>query len=214
MRPVVEPALEAYATEHTSPEPPYLAEAAQRTRESTKAPQMMVGPLEGRFLEMLVHLAAARRVLEIGTFTGYSALSMAAALPPDGRLVTCEVDPDRAAMARRHVEASPYADRVEIRLGPALETIATLEGPFDLVFIDADKVNYRNYYEAVLPLLSERGVIAVDNVLWSGRVVEDAASYDDDTRAITAFNDDVRDDPRVVSVMLTVRDGVTLIRRR
>ncbi len=212
MSPAVDPDLDRYATEHSTPEPDLLRDVAAATRESLDAPQMMVGPLEGRFLEMLVHLSHPERVLEIGTFSGYSALSMASALPPGGRIVTCEVDPKAAEMARRHIRASPWADRIELRQGPALATIAELDGPFDLVFIDADKVEYRDYYEAVLPLLSDRGVIAVDNVLW-GRRVLDPDDERDDTRAITAFNDHVASDPRVVAVMLTIRDGVTLIRR-
>jgi caffeoyl-CoA O-methyltransferase len=211
--PAIDPDLERYATEHSTPEPDLLQRVAAATRESLDAPQMMVGPLEGRFLEMLVHLAQPRLVLEIGTFSGYSALSMASVLPPGGRIVTCEIDPRAAEMARAHIQASPWADRIELREGPALATVAELEGPFDLVFIDADKVEYRDYYAAVLPLLSERGVIAVDNVLWSGRVL-DPDDERDDTRAIAAFNDHVATDPRVVAVMLTIRDGVTLIRRR
>ena len=213
MSPAVDPDLDRYATEHSTPEPELLADVAAATRESLDAPQMMVGPLEGRFLEMLVHLSQPERVLEIGTFSGYSALSMASALPPGGRIVTCEVDPRAAEMARRHFQASPWSDRIELREGPALATIAELDGPFDLVFIDADKVEYRDYYDAVLPLLSDGGVIAVDNVLWSGRVL-DPDDERDDTRAIAAFNDHVASDPRVVAVMLTIRDGVTLIRRR
>jgi caffeoyl-CoA O-methyltransferase len=174
---------------------------------------MMVGLLEGRFLETLVWLTGARRVLEIGAFTGYSALSMAAALPPDGRLVTCEVSAERAEVCRRHFDESPWGDRIEIRVGPALDSLAALDGPFDLVFVDADKTNYLNYYEAVLPKLADHGLIAVDNVLWSGRVL-DEGDQSDDTVAMRAFNDFVRDDDRVVCVMTTVRDGVTLIRRR
>jgi len=173
---------------------------------------MMVGVLEGRFLEFLVFMTGARRVLEIGTFTGYSALSMAAALPPDGRVVTCDIDPVTNAIARRHVLSSPFADRIDLRLGPALDTIAALDGPFDLVFVDADKESYLAYYEAVLPKLADRGVIVVDNVLWSGRVL-DPSDQTADTRAIRAFNEAVVADPRVVCVMTTVRDGVTLIRR-
>jgi predicted O-methyltransferase YrrM len=211
--PAVDPDLDRYATEHSTPEAELLRDVAAATRESLDAPQMMVGPLEGRFLEMLVHLSQPARVLEIGTFSGYSALAMASALPPGGRIVTCEVDPRAAEMARRHFQASPWADRIELREGPALATIAELDGPFDLVFIDADKVEYRDYYEAVLPLLSDRGLIAVDNVLWSGRVL-DSDDDRDDTRAIAAFNDHVASDSRVVAVMLTIRDGVTLIRRR
>ena len=208
---IIREAIERYAEEHTTPEAPWLAALAEETRATSESHGMMVGLLEGRFLEFLVWLSGARRVLEIGMFTGYSALSMAAALPPDGRLVTCEIDPDRAAVARRHFDGSHFGDRIEIRVGPALETLATVDGPFDLVFIDADKVNYSNYYEAVLPKLSDRGVIAADNVLWSGRVL-DPEDTSEDTEAIRAFNAKVRDDPRVVNVMLTVRDGVSLIR--
>jgi caffeoyl-CoA O-methyltransferase len=205
--------VERYAQAHTSPEPPHLARLAEETRAATEVPQMMVGPLEGRFLQFLVAMTGARRVLEIGTFTGYSALSMAEALPPDGRIVTCELSEVHAAIAARHIGESPHAGRIEIRLGPALDTIAALEGPFDLVFIDADKGNYRNYYEAVLPKLAPSGVIAVDNVLWGGAVVR---GDDDspDTRAIAEFNDFVASDDRVECVMVTIRDGVTLIRLR
>jgi caffeoyl-CoA O-methyltransferase len=209
---VVPPDIEAYAAEHTTPEHPVLAAVAEETRSTQEAHGMMVGLLEGRFLETLVWLSGARRVLEIGCFTGYSALSMAAALPAGGSIVTCEVDPERAATARRHFDASPWGDRIELRVGPALDTIAGLDGPFDLVFIDADKTNYSNYYEAVLPLLAEHGLIVADNVLWSGRVI-DANDQSDDTVAIRAFNDKVRDDERVTCVMATVRDGVLLIRR-
>lgn len=205
--------IDAYAEAHSSPEHPLLAEVAAETRATQQAHGMMVGLLEGRFLETLVWLSRARRILEIGTFTGYSGLSMASAMPPDGRLVTCEVDPERAAIARRHFDASPWAEQIEIRVGPALDTVAALDGPFDLVFIDADKANIRNYYEAVLPKLADRGLIAVDNVLWSGRVL-DPADQTEDTVAIRAFNDFVATDDRVTAVLLTVRDGITLVRRR
>jgi caffeoyl-CoA O-methyltransferase len=153
-------------------------------------------------------------VLEIGTFTGYSALSMAESLPPGGRIITCDISEEHVAIARRHIEASPYADRIEIKVGPALDTVRGLDGPFDLAFIDADKTGYLDYYEAIVPKLAERGVIAVDNVLWSGRVVGDAARDDEDTAALQRFNDHVVADERVVCVMLPLRDGVTLIRRR
>lgn len=209
---IVTPEVDAYAAAHCDPEAPHLAAVAAATREFSEAHNMMVGPLEGQFLALMVSVTGARRVLEIGTFTGYSALSMAAALPPGGSIVTCEVDPDHAALARRHVEASPYADRIDVRLGPALDTVAALDGPFDLVFLDADKTNYLNHYEAVLPKLADGGVILADNVLWSGRVLDDE-DRSDDTRAIRTFNDHVRDDPRVTCVMLTVRDGVSVIRR-
>ena len=209
---IVEPTVEEYAAEHTSPDGDLFERLAEETRAKTTAPQMMVGRIEGQFLARLVRLSGAKRILELGTFTGYSSISMASALPPDGRIITCDVDPETTAIARRYMDESGYGDRIEIKLGPALDTIATLEGPFDLVFIDADKVNYEKYYEAVLPLLAENGLIVADNVLWSGRVVEDDG--DESTRAIKEFNEHVRNDSRVVSVMLTVRDGMTLISRR
>jgi caffeoyl-CoA O-methyltransferase len=205
--------VEQYAVEHTTPEPPWFATLAEETRNATRAPTMMVGTLEGRLLTALVAMLRPRSVLEIGTFTGYSALSMAEALPADGRIVTCDISEEHLAIARRHVAASPYAGVIEIRSGPALETIATLPGPFDLVFIDADKTSYSAYFEATLAKLAPDGVILVDNVLWSGRVLDPTVS-DPDTAAIRAFNDQVLADDRVEVVMLTVRDGVSLIRHR
>lgn len=210
--PVVDPAIEAYTEAHTTPPPPHLAALAEETRRSLDSPGMMVGAVEGRFLELLVFATGARRVLEIGTFSGYSALSMAAGLPPGGSLTTCEIEPRHAEVARRFVDDSPYAGVIDLRVGPALETLATLDGPFDLVFIDADKPGYTAYYEAVLPKLADRGLLVVDNTLWSGRVLDDTDTGDD-TVAIRAFNDHVRSDPRVVCVQLPVRDGVTLVAR-
>ena len=140
------PQIEAYAAAHTTPEPPWFAELAAETRSSTEAPNMMVGTLEGRLLAALVAMHRPRVVLEIGTFTGYSALSMAETLPPGGRIITCDISEDHLAIARRFVAASPYAEVIEIRSGPALETIESLPGPFDLVFIDADKPSYQAYY--------------------------------------------------------------------
>jgi predicted O-methyltransferase YrrM len=210
---IADPRVEQYAVEHTTPEPPWFATLAEETRNATRAPTMMVGTLEGRLLTALVAMLRPRSVLEIGTFTGYSALSMAEALPPDGRIVTCDISEEHLAIARRHIAASPYAGVIEIRSGPALETIATLPGPFDLVFIDADKTSYSAYFEATLAKLAPDGVILVDNVLWSGRVL-DPAITEPDTAAIKAFNDQVLADDRVEVVMLTVRDGVSLIRHR
>ena len=208
---IVEPQIEEYAEEHTSPDGELFERLAEETRAETSAPQMMVGRIEGQFLARLVRLSGARRILELGTFTGYSSISMASALPDDGRIITCDIDPEATAIARRYMDESGHGDKIEIRLGPALETIETLEGPFDLVFIDADKPSYRAYYEAALPLLAEDGVIIADNVLWSGRVAEEGG--DESTQAIKDFNEHVRNDDRVVSVMLTVRDGMTLIQK-
>ena len=208
---IVPEPIDAYAEAHTTPPTELLATLADETRATMSAPQMLTGTVEGRFLELLVFATGARRVLEIGTFTGYSALSMAAALPEGGRIDTCDIEPAHVEVAKRYIDQSPYADRITIHLGPALETIATLQGEFDLVFIDADKPNYANYYEAVLPRLSERGLIAIDNTLWSGRVLD---PQDEPSQAIAALNDAIAADERVVAVQLTVRDGVTLVRRR
>jgi caffeoyl-CoA O-methyltransferase len=210
---IVPEAIERYAEAHTTAPAGHLVRLAEQTRASLERPGMLTGPVEGRFLEFLVFATGARRVLEIGTYSGYSALSMVQALPPDGQLVTLEISEEHAAFARRHVEAAGEAGRVDIRVGPAQERLAELEGPFDLVFIDADKEGYRDYYEACLPLLAERGLIVVDNTLWSGRVA-DPDNDEPSTRALRAFNDHVARDERVVCVMLTIRDGVTLIRRR
>ena len=211
---VVAEAVEAYAAAHTTTPAPFLQALAAETRETLDSPQMLTGEIEGRFLEFLVFLGQPRLVLEIGTYSGYSALSMAQALPDGGRIVTCELDPERVAFAQRHIEAAGLSERIEVRQGPALETISGLDGPFDLVFVDADKAGYHDYYEAVLPKLSERGLIVIDNVLWSGRVAEPEGDDDtDSTKALRAFNDHVAADERVVSVMLSVRDGVTLVRR-
>jgi caffeoyl-CoA O-methyltransferase len=210
---IVEPSVEQYAEEHSTPPNDLFQRLAAETREKTTAPQMMVGQLEGMLLAELVRLRGARRVLELGTFTGYSSISMALALPAGGRIVTCDVNEETTAIARRYAEEAGVADRIDFRLGPALDTVAQLDGPFDLVFVDADKPNYVNYYEATLPLLADGGVMIVDNTLWSGRVA-DSNEQDESTEAIRALNDRVRDDERVENVLLTVRDGMNLIRRR
>jgi caffeoyl-CoA O-methyltransferase len=208
---IVPEEIERFATDHTSPLPPLLEELiAETQREFGERATMLSGRIEGTLLQMLVAATGARRVLEIGMFTGFSAQMMAAALPGDGRLITCDVDPKAIAIAKRYFARSAHGAKIEVREGPALETLKTLESGFDLVFIDADKGNYINYYEAALPLLAPTGLIAVDNVLWSGRVLEPKAP---DDHAIVAFDAHVRADGRVSHVLLTVRDGVMLIRR-
>ena len=209
---IVEPRVEEYAEAHTSPDGDLFERLAAETREKTEVPQMMVGRLEGQFLAFLVGAIGARRVLELGTFTGYSSISMARALPDGGRIITCDVNEETTAIARRYAEEAGVADRIDYRLGPAVETLAQLEGPFDLIFIDADKAGYVDYYEAALPKLADAGLILADNTLASGRVVEDDAG--EMAAAIRRFNDHVARDQRVECVLLTIRDGVTLIRRR
>ena len=209
---IVNEDVERYALDHSTPDPDFFRRLEEETRATTTAPQMMVGPLEGQFLGWLVRLSNATRVLEIGTFTGYSSISMALALPEGGRITSLDVNEETTAVARRYAEEAGVVDRIDYRVGPALEELERLDGPWDLVFIDADKPNYLNYYEAVLPELADDGFIVADNVLWSGRVVEDGG--DESTQAIKAFSDHVLADERVECLMLTVRDGMTLIRRR
>jgi len=206
MTDIVDPQLEAYVERLSSAHDGLLVELSEETARELGSEQMLTGPVAGRLLEMLVWFGQPKRVLEIGTFSGHSALSMAAALPPDGRLDTCELDPERAKVAQSYFDRSPHGSKITIHLGPALESIAALAGEFDFVFIDADKEGYVDYYEAVLPRLAPRGLIAADNTLWSGRVL-------DGEGPIVRFNDHVAADPRTVQVILSVRDGVTLIRR-
>jgi caffeoyl-CoA O-methyltransferase len=204
--------IEAYCLRHSSTGSKLLRELEKYTRRHCEYSQMLIGPHEGALLAMLVRLSGARRVLEIGTFTGYSALCMAEALPKNGRLITCEIKPGHAEIAQSFIDRSPHGRKIKLHLGPALETLAGLPRAtkFDFVFLDADKENYVNYYEAVLPRLRSGGLIVADNVLWSGRVLAPKKTSD---RAVVAFNKHVRRDPRVECVMLPVRDGVSLVRK-
>ena len=207
MEAFINEAVEQFAHDHTEPESDLFLRLRDETYRDMNCPQMQVGRIEGRFLKMLVRLTGARRILEIGMFTGYSTLMMAEGLPQDGKIITCDVDPKAEAFARRYFAESPNGHKIEIRMGPALETIKTLGGPLDMVFIDADKGNYSNYYEAVLPLVRPGGLIVADNVLWSGRVLHPESP---DDHAIVAFDKLVQSDSRVENVCLTVRDGMML----
>jgi len=203
---ILDPKLADYVERLTSPHEPLLAELSDGTRDELGSEAMLSGPIAGRLLELLVWFGRPQRVLEIGTFSGHSALSMAAALPDGGRLDACELDETRAAFAQRYFDRSPYGSRITLHVGPALETIHGLDGTFDFVFVDADKEGYVDYYEAVLPRLSERGLIIADNTLYGGQVLEGEGP-------IVRFNEHVASDPRSVQVLLSVRDGMTLIRR-
>ena len=205
------PALEVYAEKHSAPESRLFRELARITYAETSCPQMQVGHLEGGFLRLMVKIARAKRVLEIGTFTGYSALAMAEGLPAGGRLTTCDLDPVAARIARAAWGKSPHGKKIKLELGPALRTIPKLKGPFDFVFIDADKENYIRYWNLCLPKVRRGGLLLADNVLWGGRVL---SPKDRTTRAIMAFNRFVAADRRVEAVMLTIRDGVTLALKR
>jgi caffeoyl-CoA O-methyltransferase len=200
--------IEAYAERHTTARWDVFDRLGAETQATRDDYGMMVGVLEGAFLNFLVYLKQPRRVLEVGTFTGWSSIAMARALPPGGSLVTCDVNEETTAVARRYAEESGVADRIDFRVGPGLETLAALEGPFDLAFIDADKEGYVDYYEAILPKLAPGGVIAADNTLFGSDADGEIG------RAITRFNDHVVHDDRVEAVLLPLREGVTLIRRR
>jgi caffeoyl-CoA O-methyltransferase len=213
MKPIVPEEIESYATAHSTAESQICRLIREETYRTQEAPQMLVGPLEAAFLKAMIHATRARRVLEIGTFTGYSALAMAEALPDDGTVITCEVDPDTASMAHTFWDDSPHGKKIEVRLGPALGTLATLAGPFEVIFIDADKINYVHYYRRGLELLSPHGVMLIDNVLWSGEVLK-KESQDPSTAAIRELNRTVAADPRINAVLLTLRDGVFLITRK
>ncbi len=211
MEELVNAEIEAYAEAHSAPESEVCRDLREETYRTMEIPHMVVGPLEGAFLKMMVQLAGARSVLEIGMFTGYSALSMAEVLPDDGRLTTCEIDQISAALARKYFAKSPHGRKIEIRMGPALETMRQLTGPFDLIFIDADKGNYLNYYRRALELISSNGVILIDNVLWSGDVLIQPPP-DERTAVIQELNRTVASDPRVTSVLVTIRDGVLVVK--
>jgi predicted O-methyltransferase YrrM len=197
------------------------SEAAQRLRaETAKLPQagMQIGADQAAFLALLVRSSGAKRCIEIGTFTGYSALAIAAALPKDGRLVCCDISEEWTSIARRHWSAAGVAGRIDLRVAPALDTLKDLlargeAGNFDFAFIDADKSGYDAYYEACLKLLKPGGLIALDNMLWSGRVVN-PDHHDTDTDAIRALNTKISNDARVESVLLTIGDGVMLARKK
>ena len=209
---ITDPDIERYATDRTSPFPEFMRAIAERTRAEMRAPQMLAGELQGRFLEFLTFALKARGVLELGTYTGYSALAMASGMPPGGVIITCEADPEHAEVARRNIAGSPYARMIDVREGPALETVAELSGPFDLIFIDADKVSYPRYYEACLPLLDPGGLMVLDNMLREGQVL-DPQGGDEGTLALAELNNRIAADPRVVQLLLPLRDGVTIVRR-
>lgn len=193
---------------------------ARLRAETLKLPQagMQISPEQGQFMALLVKLTGTRSILEIGTFTGYSALAMALALPAGGRLIACDVSDEWTALARRYWREAGVEGRIELRLAPALDTIRALlgeggAGSFDLVFIDADKGNYRAYYDAALELLRPGGLMLIDNTLWDGRVA-DPANDEDNTRAIRAFNAALHDDARIDLSLLPIGDGLTLARKR
>jgi caffeoyl-CoA O-methyltransferase len=212
-RETVDPEIFGYAVSHTTPPGDEVSALRAETDASLAMPQMAGGIVESRLLEALVVATRARRVLEIGTLTGVSALSMASRLPDGGTVVTLEADPHVAAIARRHFASSRHGAKIHLIEGDARDAVTTLEGPFELVFIDASKHDYGHYYETLLPKLADHGLIVADNVLWRGQVL-DAGTRDEETIALQAFTERVQADPRVDNALLTVADGLLLIWRR
>lgn len=203
--------MERYAHAHTTRPSDLLEELERETKKCVPMSQMLTGSVEGTLLRMLVRISGAKKVVDVGTYTGYSALMMAEGLPPDGELITCEVSKDHAELALRFIARSPRANQIRLRLGHALDTLREIpSGSTDFVFIDADKSSYSDYYEESLRIIRHGGLIAVDNVFWSGKVLNPG---DEDSLAIVEFNELVKNDERVEKVMLSIRDGVYLIRK-
>jgi len=201
-----------YVVAHTTKQPTLLDELIVETKEKfPEGQQMLSGPLEGRLLNFLVAMMHAKRVLEIGTFTGFSALSMAEALPNDGVVITCDIDERVHNIAKQFASRSPHGYKIDFRLGKALDILKTLAEPFDFIFIDADKMAYPAYFDATLNLLTSNGVIAIDNTLWEGQVL--MPSEDKQTKMFIEFNNKLANDPRVQVVQLPIRDGITLVRK-
>lgn len=208
---IIVPELQEYAERHASPESALLAEINRDTHASVLMPRMLSGHLQGRVLAMISHMIRPHTILEIGTYTGYSALCLAEGMAEDGTLITIDKNEELEERVRKYFERAERSQRIDYRIGDAMEIIPTIDTTFDLVFIDADKENYSNYYDMVIDKLNLNGFILADNVLWSGKVLDD--NPDKDTRAIIAFNKKVTDDTRVENVLLPIRDGIMLIRK-
>lgn len=204
-------AVEEYALAHTTEDSPIVQELIQASEEDLEFTDMLSGRQVGRLLAILIKISRAKRVLEVGTFTGYSALTMAEALPTGGELFTCEYNQRYEDIARTFFEKSEVGSKVSLLMGKALETIPTIDGNFDLVFMDADKINYPNYYEMILPRLNSGGLMVIDNVLWGGDVLNPES---DKAQAIDQLSKTIQADDSVEQVMVTVRDGVTIVRKK
>ena len=208
-----DPLLNAYVESHTDDEPELLKQLSRETYAKVLMPRMLSGHLQGRVLSMLCHMIRPRRILEIGTFTGYSALCMAEGLTEDGLLYTIDINEELADMVNKYILLSGKSSQVKTLIGNALEMIPTLNETFDLVFIDADKVNYSRYYDLVFDKVRKGGFMIGDNVLWSGKVLGTYEGLDEDTKAIMDFNKKVQNDTRVEKVLFPVRDGLMVIRK-
>ena len=208
------PAISAYSNTHTSPESEVLSQLNRETHAKVLQARMLSGHLQGRFLAMISHMIQPTNILEIGTYTGYSALCMAEGLQKDGKLITIDINEELETFTRSFFEASGLASRIDFRIGNALEIIPTLPETFDLVFIDADKPNYANYYNSVIEKVRVGGFIIADNVLWSGKVAGTSSKVDKDTQNMLDFNQKIHEDERVENVLLPIRDGLMVVRKK
>lgn len=205
--------IDEYILSHSEPEPPYLNEVVRATHLHMINPRMISGHLQGRILKMAVEISGARRIVEIGTFSGYSALCMAEGLPDDGELHTIEIDDEQEEFIRKQLSRAEHGKKVTLHIGDAAEVVPTLGGEFDMAFIDADKRCYRQYYELLLPKMRQGGLILADNTLWDGKVLDPhPATNDYQTIAIKEFNDFIATDPRIEKIILPLRDGLTMMR--
>lgn len=210
----IAPELERYAECHSAKEPAYLIALTAETQATADLPQMLSGHVQGRFLSLLSHLVRPKLALEIGTYTGYSALCIAEGLAPDGHLHTIDIFQPVAAVADRYFQNAGHSAHIHQHIAPALEVIPRIKGHFDLVFIDADKSNYIHYLELVIDRLNPGGLIIADNVLWSGKVLERSAAQDSDTQGLAEYARRVNSDSRLESVLLPLRDGLLVSRRK
>lgn len=207
---LVNEAIEDYAFQNTTPEPELLQELIDETNKNMGWPQKLSGRLVGRTLKFLAQLHQPKNVLEIGMFTGYSALSIAEGMPDDGRIICCETNPRAIDFAKTFFERSPHGHKIEVIFGKAIETIETLDMELDFTFIDADKRNYLNYYHKALEMTRPGGLIVLDNMLWSGKVVQPESEIDD---ILVELNKEIAEDPNVENIFLTVRDGMNVVRK-
>ena len=205
--------IDEYAGKYTAQENEVLYELNRETHMKVLIPRMLSGHIQGRILSMFSHMIQPKNVLEIGTYTGYSAICFAEGMKPDGKLITIDINNELETMANSYFEKSGYAGKIDMRIGNALEIIPTLDMEFDLVFIDADKHNYTNYFDQVIDKVSKGGYIIADNVLWSGKVVQDDVKTDKDTKALDEYNKKIHQDSRVENVLFPVRDGLMVARK-
>lgn len=206
--------LEEYVDRHTSPEDEILSELNRQTHLKVLQPRMLSGHLQGRALSMMSKMVRPKRILEIGTYTGYAALCLAEGLTEKGELITIDINYELEDMVKHYIDKAGYADKIKLKTGDAAAIIPTLDRAFDMVFIDADKTNYSNYYDLLIDELPQGAIIIADNVLWSGKVVEKVKKNDNDTIALKAFNDKIQGDPRVENVLFPIRDGLMVIRKK